>query len=83
MRKLTRSRIPVSLLFFAETALVFLLQAIPVTGIFLMFARAMVWSAILVNAEMIGVAICGDFPGPTMFGRPLAERVSATPLSAY
>jgi len=51
-----RSRFPVSLAFFAVTALVFLLQLIPVTGVFLMFALAMVWSVVLVNAGMIGVA---------------------------
>lgn len=52
-----RSRFPVSLAFFAVTALVFLLQLIPVTGVFLMFALAMFWSVVLVNAEIIGVAI--------------------------
>jgi hypothetical protein len=57
MIKLLRLRIPVSLIFFVVTAIVFLLQVIPITGVFLMFALAMVWSIILVNAGMIGVAL--------------------------
>jgi hypothetical protein len=51
-----RSYFPVSLVFFAVTLAVFVLQAIPVTGIFLMFALAMFWSVFLVNAGMIGIA---------------------------
>ncbi|OCX22231.1 hypothetical protein QV13_06685 [Mesorhizobium hungaricum] len=51
-----RSSLPVSLIFFVVTAAVFVLQAIPFTGIFLMFALAMFWSVFLINAGMIGVA---------------------------
>lgn len=53
---LLRSRLPVSLGFFVVTAAVFLLQVIPVTGVFLMFALAMFWSIVLINAGMIGMA---------------------------
>ncbi|MGO8503904.1 hypothetical protein AB9F35_20695 [Rhizobium leguminosarum] len=52
-----RRYFPISLLGLVVTAVVFALQAIPFTGIFLMFAFAMVWSIVLVNASMIGVAI--------------------------
>jgi hypothetical protein len=52
-----RSRFPVSLTFFAVTAVVFLLQVIPGQRRFLMFAPAMFWSVILVNVGMIGVEI--------------------------
>ena len=48
---------PFSLIFFAATAVVFVLQAIPVVGIFLMFMLAMFWSVLLINAGMIGTAI--------------------------
>jgi hypothetical protein len=48
---------PASLVFFIATAVVFALQALPVTGIFLMFAMAMFWSVALVNLGMIGVAL--------------------------
>ncbi|MFA1624563.1 hypothetical protein ACDY96_17555 [Rhizobium mongolense] len=49
-------KFPISLVGLVVTAVVFVLQAIPITGIFLMFAFAMVWSAVLINASMIGVA---------------------------
>ncbi|MCV9965124.1 hypothetical protein OIU34_24915 [Pararhizobium sp. BT-229] len=52
-----RQYFPISLLGFVVTGVVFVLQAIPVTGIFLMFAFAMFWSAVLINASMIGVVI--------------------------
>lgn len=52
-----RRLLPFSLLFFLITGLVFLLQAIPFTGIFLMIMLAMFWSVLLVNAGMIGIAI--------------------------
>jgi hypothetical protein len=52
-----RRALPISLLFFAATALVFLLQWFPLTGIILMFAAAMVWSAFLINAGLIGIGI--------------------------
>lgn len=48
---------PVSLIFFAATAIVLALQAIPIVGIFLMFMLAMFWSVLLINAGMIGTAI--------------------------
>jgi hypothetical protein len=48
--------LPYSLVFFAATAAVFALQAIPPVGIFLMFMLAMFWSVLLINAGMIGVA---------------------------
>ena len=48
---------PISLVFFAATAVVFVLQAIPIIGIFLMFMLAMFWSVLLINAGMIGTFI--------------------------
>lgn len=48
---------PVSLWFFVATAVVYLLQRFPLTGIFLMIALAAFWSVILVNLGFIGVAI--------------------------
>ncbi len=47
---------PTSLGFLIAAAIVVLLQAIPYTGIFLMFVGAMFWSILLVNAAMIGIA---------------------------
>lgn len=47
---------PWSLWFLIAAALVVLLQRIPFTGIFLMFALAMFWSVFLINAGMIGIA---------------------------
>lgn len=52
-----RRSFPLSLAFFAATGLLFVLQLIPVTGIILMFMLAMLWSVLLVNAGMIGVAV--------------------------
>jgi hypothetical protein len=52
-----RKRFPISLFGLVATGVVFVLQVIPFTGIFLMFAFAMFWSVVLVNASMIGVAI--------------------------
>jgi hypothetical protein len=52
-----RRYFPISLVGLVVTGGVFVLQAIPFTGIFLMFAFAMAWSIVLVNASMIGVAI--------------------------
>lgn len=46
---------PWSLWLFALTAIVFLLQRIPFTGIFLMFALAAFWSVILINAGFVGI----------------------------
>ena len=48
---------PISLAGLVATGVVFVLQVIPFTGIFLMFAFAMFWSVVLINASMIGVAI--------------------------
>lgn len=50
-------RLPLSLLFFVLTGLVFVAQMIPFIGIFLMFALAMFWSVVLVNLGMVGVAL--------------------------
>lgn len=55
-RSLMNRSFPHSLIFFVATAGVFLLQVIPFTGVFLMFALAMFWSVLLVNAGMVGVA---------------------------
>ncbi|MFT4159823.1 hypothetical protein [Shinella sp.] len=52
---LMRSSSPISLLFFAVIAVLFVLQLIPLTSI-LAFMLAMFWSALLVNAGMIGIA---------------------------
>lgn len=52
-----RSPFPISILFFAATAVAFVLQAIPFIGVFLMFAFAPYWSVLLVNAGMIGIAV--------------------------
>ncbi|MCQ0989387.1 hypothetical protein [Jiella marina] len=48
-------KFPFSLLFFVATAVIFALQAIPVTGIFLMFAGAFFWSIALVNLGFLGL----------------------------
>jgi hypothetical protein len=48
---------PRSLWFFVATAIVFLLQLFPYTGIFLMFAMAALWSVVLVNLGFIGVGL--------------------------
>ena len=48
---------PLSLVFFVATGLVYLLQMIPVIGIFLMFMLAMFWSVLLINVGMIGIAV--------------------------
>jgi hypothetical protein len=48
---------PISLIGFVATGVVFVLQLIPIIGIFLMLALAMFWSVVLINASMIGVAI--------------------------
>lgn len=49
--------LPLSFGFFLATAAVYALQMIPVVGIFMMFMLAMFWSALLINAGMIGTAI--------------------------
>lgn len=48
--------IPLSFGFFVVTAVVFVLQLIPVIGVVLMFMLAMFWSVLLVNAGMLGTA---------------------------
>ncbi|WP_426167718.1 hypothetical protein [Sandarakinorhabdus sp. DWP1-3-1] len=48
---------PKSFLFFAATGLLFLLQALPWTGIFLMFVGAPFWSVALVNAGFVGTGV--------------------------
>lgn len=48
-------RLPRSLLFFAATAIAFLLQLFPYTGVFLMFLGAPYWSVVLINLGFIGV----------------------------
>lgn len=52
-----RSFFPISLLGLVATGVVFVLQLIPIIDIFLMVALAMLWSVVLVNASMIGVAL--------------------------
>lgn len=52
-----RKFFPISLLGLVATGVVYLLQVIPLTGIFLMFALAMFWSVVLINGSMIGVVI--------------------------
>jgi len=52
-----RRLIPFSLIFFALTVALFVLQMIPFIGIFLMFLLAMFWSVLLINAGMIGIAV--------------------------
>ena len=47
---------PISLWFLIAAVIVVVLQRIPYTGIILMFALAMFWSVLLINAAMIGVA---------------------------
>jgi hypothetical protein len=49
--------LPKSLLFFAATGAVFLLQLFPYTGVFLMFLLAPFWSVVLVNLGFIGIAL--------------------------
>jgi hypothetical protein len=48
---------PLSLILFVVTGVVYVLQTIPYTGIFLMFVMAPFWSVALVNVGFIGVAI--------------------------
>lgn len=49
--------LPWSLWFFIFTAIVFLLQLFPLTGIFLMFVLAPLWSVILINFGMAGIGL--------------------------
>lgn len=51
------SNLPVSLSWFALTAVVYVLQLIPFTGIFLMLVAAPFWSVILVNAGFVSLAL--------------------------
>ena len=46
---------PISLWFFVITAVVYLLQRFPLTGVFLMIAGAAFWSVLLINLGMIGL----------------------------
>lgn len=48
---------PFSLIFFAATAVLFVLQAFPFTGVFLMVLAAPLWSIVLVNAGVVGVGV--------------------------
>lgn len=48
-------RLPRSLLFFAATAIAFLLQLSPYTGVFLMILGAPLWSVVLINLGFIGI----------------------------
>lgn len=48
---------PLSLLAFVATALVFGFQTSPALGIFLMMIAAPLWSVVLINAGMIGLAV--------------------------
>jgi len=47
---------PISIGFFLATAVIFVLQTIPYTGIILLFMLAAYWSVPLVNAGMLGTA---------------------------
>ena len=49
--------LPKSLIWFAATGAVYLLQLFPYTGIFLMFALAPFWSVILVNVGFVSLAL--------------------------
>jgi hypothetical protein len=49
-------RFPKSLWFFGAFALLFLIQLIPLVGIFLLFMMSWLWSMFLINAGFIGVA---------------------------
>ena len=46
---------PVSLWFFLITAIVYLLQRFPLTGVFLMIVGAAFWSILLINLGMLGL----------------------------
>lgn len=48
---------PYSLIFFAITGIVFILQLIPFTGIFLMFLGAAFWSVFTINAGFVSLAV--------------------------
>lgn len=48
---------PVSLGFFVITAIVYLLQRFPLTGVFLMIVGAAFWSIVLINMGMAGLAL--------------------------
>lgn len=52
-----RRLLPISLAFFVITAVVYVLQLFPLTGVFLMILAAPLWSIPLVNAGMIGIAV--------------------------
>jgi len=47
---------PVSLWFFLITAVIYLLQRFPLTGVFLMIVGAAFWSILLINLGMLGLA---------------------------
>jgi hypothetical protein len=49
-------RVPASTLLFPLTAVVYLLQLSPVSGVFLMLVAAPLWSVVLVNAGFAGIA---------------------------
>jgi hypothetical protein len=49
--------IPVSLAWFALTAIIYILQLIPFTGIFLMLAMAPLWSILTVNLGFLSLAV--------------------------
>ncbi len=49
--------LPVSLWFFAVTAIVYLLQRFPFTGVFLMIVGAAFWSVVLINLGMAGIVL--------------------------
>lgn len=49
--------LPISLWFFVVTAIVYLLQRFPLTGVFLMIVGAAFWSVVLVNLGMAGIVL--------------------------
>jgi len=48
---------PYSLIFFAATGIIFLLQVIPLTGIYLMFLGAAFWSVFTINAGFVALGV--------------------------
>ena len=56
MLDIKKMKFPKSIWFFIVTAVVFLLQVVPITGIFLMLLAAPLWSVVLINLGFIGIA---------------------------
>lgn len=71
--------LPVSLWFFVITGIVFLLQLIPITGVFLMIFGAAFWSVVLINLGMAGLIV----EGVTGRASPLWLIIPALYLGGY